>query len=174
VLLTIWIALAGIAAFFVLPVAPLPQVDFPVISVSASLPAPARRPWPAAWPRRWSGGWGTIAGVNEMTSNSGTGSTRVTCSSTSTATSTPRRARCRRRSTPRARPAVLAAQQPDLPQGQPLGGAGDHPGADLALRTPGQIYDAVSNIVQQKIAQVPGRRRRRDSAAARSPRCASS
>ena len=38
VLLTIWLALAGIAAFFVLPVAPLPQVDYPVISVSASLP----------------------------------------------------------------------------------------------------------------------------------------
>ena len=38
VLLTIGIALAGIGAFFLLPVASLPQVDFPVISVSASLP----------------------------------------------------------------------------------------------------------------------------------------
>ena len=38
VLLTIGLALAGIGAFFVLPVSPLPQVDYPVISVSASLP----------------------------------------------------------------------------------------------------------------------------------------
>ena len=38
VLLTIGIALAGIGAFFVLPVSPLPQVDYPTISVSASLP----------------------------------------------------------------------------------------------------------------------------------------
>ena len=36
VLLTIGLALAGVAAFFVLPVAPLPQVDYPAISVSAS------------------------------------------------------------------------------------------------------------------------------------------
>src|SRR3546814_15452591 len=39
VLLTVGIALAGVAGFFALPVAPLPDVDFPVISVSASLAA---------------------------------------------------------------------------------------------------------------------------------------
>ena len=38
VLLTIGVALAGIAGFFVLPVSPLPQVDYPVISVSANIP----------------------------------------------------------------------------------------------------------------------------------------
>ncbi|HJV59421.1 MAG TPA: efflux RND transporter permease subunit, partial [Albitalea sp.] len=38
VLLTIGVALAGVAAFFVLPVSPLPQVDFPVIAVSANIP----------------------------------------------------------------------------------------------------------------------------------------
>ena len=59
VLLTIGIALAGIAAFFVLPVSPLPQVDFPTISVRPACPAPARRPWPPASRRRWSAGWGT-------------------------------------------------------------------------------------------------------------------
>ena len=56
VLLTVGIALAGVGAFFLLPVASLPQVDFPVISVSANLPGPARPPWRLAWRRRWSGG----------------------------------------------------------------------------------------------------------------------
>ena len=57
VLLTIGIALAGIGAFFVLPVSPLPQVDYPTISVSAQLPGrqPATR-WRPAWRRRSSGG----------------------------------------------------------------------------------------------------------------------
>ena len=78
VLLTIGLALAGIAAFFVLPVSPLPQVDFPTISVSASLPgaSPSTMASSVATPleRRL----GTIAGVNEMTSPSSTGSARVT------------------------------------------------------------------------------------------------
>src|SRR5205085_8147822 len=78
VLLTAWIALAGIAAFFRLPVASLPQVDYPVISVSASLPgaSPQTMASSVATPleRRLS----TIAGVNEVTSNSGNGSARVT------------------------------------------------------------------------------------------------
>ena len=51
-LLTLGIALAGILAFFMLPVSPLPQVDFPTISVSAQLPAPARKRWRPASPRR--------------------------------------------------------------------------------------------------------------------------
>src|SRR6476659_7289901 len=67
VLLTLGLALAGIAAFFVLPVSPLPQVDFPAISVSANLSV--------ATPleRRLA----VIAGVNEITSSSGNGSTRI-------------------------------------------------------------------------------------------------
>src|SRR5438552_10476127 len=77
VLLTVWLALAGIGAFFVLAVAPLPQVDYPVISVSATLPgaSPATMATSVATPleRRL----GVIAGVNEMTSSSSTGSTRI-------------------------------------------------------------------------------------------------
>src|SRR4051812_36706918 len=73
VLLTIGLALSGVAAFFMLAVAPLPQVDFPVISVSASLPgaSPDTMATSVATPleRRL----GVIAGVNEMTSSSGTG-----------------------------------------------------------------------------------------------------
>jgi multidrug efflux pump len=82
VLLTIWIALAGIAAFFRLPVASLPQVDYPVISVSASLPGASPQTMATSVATPLERRLGVIAGVNEMTSNSGTGSTRVTCSST--------------------------------------------------------------------------------------------
>ncbi|MBS0308607.1 MAG: efflux RND transporter permease subunit, partial [Proteobacteria bacterium] len=77
VLLTVGLALAGTAAFFVLPVSPLPQVDFPAISVRASLPgaSPDTMATSVATPleRRL----GVIAGVNEMTSNSGNGSTSI-------------------------------------------------------------------------------------------------
>src|SRR6476659_4443505 len=77
VLLTIGLALAGIAGFFVLPVSPLPQVDFPVISVSAGSleTSPDTMATSVATPleRRL----GIIAGVNEITSSSGNGSTRI-------------------------------------------------------------------------------------------------
>ncbi|RZI95228.1 MAG: nodulation protein, partial [Variovorax sp.] len=78
ILLTIGIALAGVLAFFALPVSPLPQVDYPVISVSASLSgaSPSTMASSVATPleRRL----GIIPGVNEMTSTSSTGSARVT------------------------------------------------------------------------------------------------
>ena len=61
-LLTLGLALAGVLAYFQLPVAPLPQVEFPTISVQANLPGPARRPWPPPWPRRWSGRWARLPG----------------------------------------------------------------------------------------------------------------
>ncbi|HET7528524.1 MAG TPA: efflux RND transporter permease subunit, partial [Burkholderiaceae bacterium] len=77
-LLTIGIALAGVAAFFVLPVSPLPQVDYPTISVTATLPgaSPETMASSVATPleRRLS----VIPGVNEMTSSSSQGSTRIT------------------------------------------------------------------------------------------------
>ncbi len=52
-LLTIAIALAGIIGYFQLPVAPLPQVEFPTISVSASLPGLARKSWLLPLRLRW-------------------------------------------------------------------------------------------------------------------------
>ncbi|HET7836777.1 MAG TPA: efflux RND transporter permease subunit, partial [Variovorax sp.] len=77
-LLTIGIALAGIVAFFVLPVSPLPQVDYPTISVQASLAgaSPSTMASSVATPleRRL----GIIPGVNELTSTSSNGSARVT------------------------------------------------------------------------------------------------
>ena len=77
VLLTIGVALAGIGAFFVLPVSPLPQVDYPTISVSASLPGASPETMATSVATPLERRLGVIAGVNEMTSQSGTGSARI-------------------------------------------------------------------------------------------------
>ena len=157
VLLTLGLALAGIAAFFLLPIARLPAVDFPVISVSANLPgaSPADMARTVATPLERT--LGTISGVNEMTSFSGTGQTRVTLqfdlkrnidSAARDVQAAINAARvdlpANLRSTPSYRKRNPAAQ----------------PFMILALtsdtRTPGQIYDSVSNIVSQRLLQVQG------------------
>ncbi len=157
VLLTLGIALAGIGAFFMLAVAPLPQVDFPAITVNASLPgaSPDTMATSVATPleRRL----GVIAGVNEMTSSSGNGSTRISLqfdlnrkidSAAREVQAAINAARADLPSTLRSNPTYRKAN----PSASPV--------IILALtsptRAPGQIYDAVSNVVQQKIAQVEG------------------
>src|SRR5436190_19195518 len=77
-LLTIGVALAGVVAFGLLPVSPLPQVDFPVVSVSASLPGASPEVMAATVATPLERALGRIAGVNEMTSSSALGSARVT------------------------------------------------------------------------------------------------
>jgi multidrug efflux pump len=157
VLLTIGIALAGIAAFFVLPVSPLPQVDYPTITVSATLPggSPETMATSVATPleRRL----GVIAGVNEITSTSGNGSARV-----SLQFDLSRKIDAAAREVQ----AAINASRADLPatlRSNPTyrkANPSDAPVIILALtsptRSPGQIYEEVSNLVQQKLAQVPG------------------
>ena len=157
VLLTLGIALAGIGAFFVLPVSPLPQVDYPTISVSASLPGASPETMASSVATPLERRLGTIAGVNEMTSNSGSGSTRVSLQFD-----------LNRKIDSAAREvqAAINAARADLPstlRSNPTyrkANPSDQPVIILALtsksRTPGQIYDSVSNIVQQRLAQVPG------------------
>lgn len=53
-LLAVALGLIGVAAWPLLPVAPLPQVDFPPSRSPAACPAPAPRPWPPTWLSRWS------------------------------------------------------------------------------------------------------------------------
>ncbi len=157
VLLTVWIALAGIAAFFVLPVAPLPQVDFPVITVSAGIPgaSPDNMASSVATPleRRLA----TIAGVNEITSSSGVGTTRINLQFDLNRNID---------SAAREVQAAIAATRADLPstlRSNPTYRKANPSAAPVIIlaltsptRSPGQIYDAVSNLVQQKIAQVQG------------------
>lgn len=76
-LLTLAIALAGILGFRLLPVAPLPQVDFPVIMVSASLPGASPETMASSVATPLERSLGRIAGVSEMTSTSSLGSTRI-------------------------------------------------------------------------------------------------
>ena len=77
ILLTLAVTLCGVLAFRLLPVAPLPQVDFPVIMVSASLPGASPETMASSVATPLERALGRIAGVNEMTSSSSLGSTRI-------------------------------------------------------------------------------------------------
>src|SRR6266705_3044154 len=76
-LLTLGIALFGAVAFTLLPVSPLPQVDFPTISVQASLPGASPDTMAATVATPLERSLGVIAGVTEITSSSSLGSTRI-------------------------------------------------------------------------------------------------
>jgi multidrug efflux pump len=157
VLLTIWIALAGIAAFFVLPVAPLPQVDFPVITVNASIPGASPENMASSVATPLERRLGVIAGVNEMTSSSGVGSTRINL-----------QFELNRNIDAAAREvqAAINASRADLPatlRSNPTYRKANPSAAPVIIlaltspkRTRGEIYDEVANLVQQKIAQVQG------------------
>jgi len=156
-LLTLGIALVGIAAFTLLPVERLPAVDYPVISVSANMPggSPSDMARTVATPLERT--LGVISGVNEMTSSSNTGSSRVTLQFDLARDIN---------SAARDVQAAINAARVDLPanlrtnptyrKANPAG----QPFLVLALtsktRTPGQIYDAVSNIISQRLLQVEG------------------
>src|SRR3974390_772002 len=77
-LLTLGIALAGILAFSKLPVAPLPQVDVPTITVNAQLPGASPETVATTVAAPLERHLGPIANVTEMTSSSGVGQTRIT------------------------------------------------------------------------------------------------
>src|SRR5438874_10426956 len=77
-LLTLAIALAGAAAYRLLPVSALPQVDFPTISVSAGLPGASPETMASAVATPLERQFGRIAAVTEMTSSSTLGSTSIT------------------------------------------------------------------------------------------------
>jgi multidrug efflux pump len=157
VLLAAWIALAGIAAFFVLPVSPLPQVDFPTVSVSASLPGASPETMASSVATPLERRLGVIADVNEMTSSSSLGRSQITL-----------QFNLDRNIDGAARDvqAAINAARTDLPatlRSNPTyrkANPAEAPIMILALssrtRTPGQIYDAVSNIVQQRLLQVSG------------------
>src|SRR3569832_184860 len=77
-LLTLALLLAGSLAFNLLPVAPLPQVEYPVIVVNAGLPGASPETMASAVATPLERQFGRIAGVTEMTSSSGLGSTGIT------------------------------------------------------------------------------------------------
>ena len=156
-LLTTAIALAGAVAYLQLPVAPLPQVDFPTISVGASLPGASPEIMASSVAAPLERQLGHIAGVNEMTSSSTLGSSSITLQFD-----------LNRDINGAARDvqAAINAARANLPANLPSNptyrkvNPADAPILILALTSDiydrGQLYDAASTIIQQKLLQIEG------------------
>ncbi len=156
-LLTIAIALSGIVAFRLLPVSPLPQVDFPTISVSASLPGASPETMASSVATPLERQFGRIASVTEMTSSSSLGATSITMQFD-----------LNRNIDAAARDvqAAINAARGYLPANLPMNptyrkvNPADSPIMLLALTSPilskAQMYDAASSIMAQKLSQVTG------------------
>jgi multidrug efflux pump len=156
-LLTLGLALAGAVAFRLLPVAPLPQVDFPTISVSAALPGASPETMAATVATPLERQLGRIAGVTEMTSSSSLGSTSITLQF-DLDRDIDGAARDVQAAINAAR-SQLPTNLPNNPTYRKVNPA-DAPILILALTsdtlTTGQMYDAASTILQQKLSQVQG------------------
>jgi multidrug efflux pump len=156
-LLTIAVALAGAISYRFLPVSPLPQVEFPTISVSGGLPGASPETMASAVATPLERQFGRIAGVTEMTSRSSLGSTDITLQF-DLARNIDAAARDVQ--------AAIAAARGDLPSNLP-----SNPGyrkvnpsespilmfvltSKIVPRV--KMYDIASTILQQKISQVPG------------------
>ena len=156
-LLTVGIALAGAIAFEVLPVAPLPEVDFPTISVSASLPGGSADIMASSVATPLERQFGHIAGVTEMTSASTLGSTSVTIQF-DLSRDIDGAARDVEAAINAAR-TYLPANLPGNPTYRKVNPA-DAPIMILGLTSdkygPGELYDVASTVIQQKLSQIQG------------------
>ncbi len=131
-LLTLALLLAGTLSFGLLPVAPLPNVDFPAIVVSASLPGASPETMASSVATPLERSLGRIAGISEMTSSSSLGSTTVVLVFDLEKDIDWRRPRGAGGDQRRDEPAAQRyAEQSQLPQGQPLGHADHGPHPDL-------------------------------------------
>jgi multidrug efflux pump len=156
-LLTIGIALAGFFAYLRLPVAPLPQVDYPTIMVSASMPGASADTLAATVAAPLERHLGIIADVTEMTSRSSVGDTDITLqfslnrSLNGAARDVQAAINAARASLP-----TSLRQNPSYHKVNPA----DAPIAILAMTsttlTRGQIYDAASTVMQQALSQIGG------------------
>jgi multidrug efflux pump len=157
VLLTAGIALAGIGAFFALPVASLPQIDLPVISVSANIPGASPETMATSVATPLERYLGTIPSVNEITSSSSTGSTRITLQFdlSRDIDGAARDVQAKINAARVDLPATLRSN-PTYRKFNPSAA----PVMILALtsktKTPGQIYDEASNVLNQQLLQVEG------------------
>jgi multidrug efflux pump len=156
-LLTVAIALAGAVAFFFLPIAPLPQIDFPTITVGASLPGASPEIMASSIATPLERQFGRIAGVTEMTSASYLGTTSVTLQFD-----------LNRNIDGAARDvqAAINAARSFLPSNLPSNpvyrkvNTSDAPVMIVGLTSSsldrGQLYDAASTIMQQSLSQISG------------------
>ena len=156
-LLTLALVLAGAFAFRLLPVSPLPQVDFPTIVVSASLPGASPETMASTVATPLERALGRIAGVSEITSSSSLGQSRVVLQFDLSRDID---------GAARDVQAAINASRTLLPSGLPSNpnyrkvNPADAPVMILALTsdtmTQGQMYDAASTILAQKLSQVSG------------------
>ena len=156
-LLTAAIALAGGVAFYLLPVAPLPQVDYPTISVGASLPGASPQTMAASVATPLERQFGRIAGVTEMTSLSNLGTTSVTLQFDLSRDID---------GAARDVEAAINAARGNLPADLPTNptyrkvNPADSPIMIVALTsdtyTKGQMYDSASTVLAQKLSQITG------------------
>ncbi|MGD0413530.1 MAG: efflux RND transporter permease subunit, partial [Verrucomicrobiota bacterium] len=156
-LLTAAIALAGGVAFILLPVAPLPQIDFPTISVSASLPGGSPEVMASSVATPLERQFGRIASVTEMTSSSTLGSTSITIQFDLNR-NIDGAARDVQAAINAAR-AYLPSNLPGNPTWRKVNPA-DAPIMMVALTSSiydrGALYDAASTILMQRLSQIPG------------------
>lgn len=156
-LLATAIVLLGIIAFKLLPVSPLPQVDFPTINVQATLPGASPDVMAATVATPLERSLGRIAGISEMTSSSSLGSTNVTLQFDLSKDIN---------DAAREVQAAINAAMPLLPTGMTGNptyrkvNPADAPIMILSLTSKSlsrsQLYDAGSTILAQKISQLPG------------------
>jgi multidrug efflux pump len=156
-LLTAAIALAGAVAFRELPVSPLPQIDFPTISVGASLPGASPEIMASSVATPLERQFGRIAGITEMTSSSYLGTTSVTLQFDLNR-NIDGAARDVQAAINAAR-SYLPSNLPGNPTYRKVNPA-DAPIMILALTSSvydrGKLYDAASTIMQQRLSQVQG------------------
>ncbi|WP_433974692.1 efflux RND transporter permease subunit [Tunturiibacter lichenicola] len=156
-LLTVAIAIAGAIAFKVLPVSPLPQVDFPTIAVAASLPGASAEIMASSVATPLERQFGHIAGVTEMTSASSLGTTSVTIQF-DLSRNIDGAARDVEAAINAAR-TYLPANLPANPTYRKVNPA-DAPIMIIGLTSdkygPDKLYDEASTVVQQKLSQIEG------------------
>jgi len=156
-LLTVAVAIAGIIAFVVLPVSPLPQVDFPTITVGASLPGASPDIMAASVATPLERQFSHIAGVTEMTSSSSLGTTSVTLQF-DLSRDINGAARDVEAAINAAR-SYLPANLPANPSYRKVNPA-DSPILVLGIQSDvyeiPSIYDVASTVVQQRISQISG------------------
>src|SRR3981081_443256 len=156
-LLTVGVALAGVLAFFKLPVSPLPKVDFPTIVVQAQMPGASPETMATSVAAPLESHLGVIADDNEMTSQSTVGLTRVVLQF-GLARNIDGAARDVQAAINAARADLPTSlrQNPSYHKVNPA----DAPIVILVMTsetlTRGQIYDAASSVIQQALSQIEG------------------
>jgi multidrug efflux pump len=156
-LLIIGIALAGAVAFNFLPVSPLPQIDFPTISINAGLPGASPEIMASSVATPLERQLGRIAGITEMTSTSSIGSTSITIQF-DLSRNIDGAARDVQAAINAAR-SYLPINLPSNPTYRKVNPA-DSPimviGLTSDIYPKGALYDAASTVMQQRLSQIPG------------------